>query len=190
MHTIEPFWKWRDKYTAETDENSPFFGSVYSEFEFSSVIYDHYIHPQWDFIESPTLYLKILFADYDEGFCIIEFIGEWNDVIHNDSMLLKREVIDFFLDKGINKYVLIGENILNFHAEDDCYYEEWFSELEIGGWIVPLNFREHVIDEMKRNYIMHYFEIDERFNNVYWRKFEPEKLVDLIEEILLLRLGA
>ena len=84
----------------------------------------------------------------------------------------------------------ILENILNFHAEDDCYYEEWFSELEIGGWIVPLNFREHVIDEMKRNYIMHYFEIDERFNNVYWRKFEPEKLVDLIEEILLLRLGA
>lgn len=79
MHTLEPFWLWREKHTAETDSLSLFFGREYSELQYSTVIYNHYIHPQWDFIESPTLYVKLLFADYDEGFSIIELIGEWND---------------------------------------------------------------------------------------------------------------
>lgn len=190
MHTLEPYWKWREKYTAENDELSPFYGREYSELYFTDAIYDHYIHPQWDFIESPTLYVKIIFTDYDEAFSVIELIGEWNDVIHNDIMLFKREVIDFLLAEGINKFVLIGENLLNFHADDDSYYEEWFEELEAGGWIVPLNFREHVLEEMIANNIMSYFESNELFNDINWRKLEAEKLVDLIEEILVRRLGA
>ena len=189
MHTIEPYWKWREKYTAENDEKSPFYGREYSELEYSTVIYDHYIHPQWDFIESPTLYIKIIFTDYDEGFSIIELMGEWNDVITNDVMMFKREVIDFLLAEGINKFVLIGENILNFHAEDDSYYEEWFEELEPGGWIVPLNFREHVLEEMENYNILSFFERNELFNDILWRKLEPEKLIDLIEEILLRKLS-
>lgn len=189
MHTIEPYWKWRDKYTAEDDELSPFFGREYSEMYFSSAIYDHYIHPQWDFIESPTLYIKILFTDYEEGFSIIEFIGEWNDVIHNDIMQLKVEVIDVLLQEGINKFVLIGENILNMHADEDCYYEEWFSELDAGGWIVPINFREHVLQEMQQYNILNYFEVNDLFNDMNWRKLEPENLIDVIEEILVRRLG-
>ena len=43
---------------------------------------------------------------------------------------------------------MIGENILNFHGSDDCYYEEWKSDCN-EGWIVPINFRDHVLDEMK-----------------------------------------
>ena len=120
MHTIEPYWKWREKYTAENDEKSPFYGREYSELEYSTVIYDHYIHPQWDNFGSSTLYLKILFADYEQSFAIIELIGEWNDAVHNDIMFLKRDIMDELIGNGINKFILVGENVLNFHGSDDC----------------------------------------------------------------------
>ena len=188
MHTIEPYWRWRNKYTAETDELSPFFGREYSEFVYSTTIYNHFIHPQWDFIESPTLFVKLIFADYNEGFAIIELMGEWNDVITNDIMLLKREVIDILISNGINKFVLIGENVLNIHVDDDEYYNEWINDLEIGGWICLLNFREHVLQEMEENNILYFFESNEFFNDIKWRKLEPDKLIDVIEEILFMRL--
>src|SRR6187551_2386739 len=127
MHTIEPFYNWQHLYIAAEDPDSPFYGREYSEFEFSNTIYNFYIHPQWDDIGSETLYIKILFVDYEEKYAIIELIGEWND--------------------GINKYILIGENVLNFHESDDSYYEEWFEENGDDGWIVMLNFREHVLKE-------------------------------------------
>ena len=62
----------------------------------------------------PTLYLKVLYADYLRGFAIIEFIGEWNDCLYNDIMYLKRELIDDMIRNGIHHFILIGENILNF----------------------------------------------------------------------------
>ena len=67
MHEIEPFYNWRHLYVSEEDERSPFYGRIYSEFEFSQTIYNYYIHPQWDEFESRTLYMKVLIADYDEG---------------------------------------------------------------------------------------------------------------------------
>lgn len=188
MHTIEPYWRWREKYTAENDDLSPFYGREYSELQYSTVIYDHYIHPQWDFIESPTLFIKIIFTDYDEGFSVIELFGEWNDVITNDIMLFKREVIDILIQNGINKFVLIGENLLNIHIDEDEYYSEWFDDLEAGGWIVPINFREHVLQEMDEYEILNFMETNELFNEIQWRKLEAEKLVDLVEEVILLRL--
>ena len=33
--------------------------------------------------------MKILFADYEQNFAIIELIGEWNDAIENDIMTLE-----------------------------------------------------------------------------------------------------
>ncbi|HNL37891.1 MAG TPA: hypothetical protein PKH43_02120, partial [Saprospiraceae bacterium] len=92
MHNIEPFFRWRDFYTAEEDERSPFFGRTYSEFEFSHRLYNYYLHPQWDEFGSSTLYGKILYADYDEQYALIELIGEWNDTLHDDIMYLKRNV--------------------------------------------------------------------------------------------------
>ena len=59
---------------------------VNSEFEYSNTVYNYYIHPQWDDIGSGTLYMKELYADYENGFAILEFIGEWNDVaLHLNS---------------------------------------------------------------------------------------------------------
>src|SRR5690349_18387201 len=116
MHDIEPFYNWRHIYVSEQDERSPFYGRVYSEFEFSNTVYNYYIHPQWDDFGSNTLYIKILFADYERQFVILEFIGEWNDALYNDIMFLKREVVEELESQGIRKFILIGENVLNFHG--------------------------------------------------------------------------
>ena len=88
MHTIEPFYNWRHIYVSEEDQRSPFYGRQYSEFEYSQTVYNYYIHPQWDDFGSKTLYLKILIADYEEKYAIIEMLGEWNDAIENDMCLL------------------------------------------------------------------------------------------------------
>ena len=90
MHDIEPYFNWRNYYTAEEDKDSPFYGKVYDEFKYSNKIYNYFIHPQWDYIGSPTLYIKLLYADYEDGYAIIELIGEWNDCLNNDVMFLKR----------------------------------------------------------------------------------------------------
>ena len=124
MQDLEPFYLWRELYIAAEDELSPLHGSIYSELEYSNTIYNYYIHPQWDIFGSATLYLKILYADYERQFAIIEFIGEWNDALYNDIMYLKREIIEPMIREGIIKFILIGENVLNFHGSDDCYYEE------------------------------------------------------------------
>ena len=107
MHTLEPYYAWRNHYIASNDARSPFHERQYSEFEYSTKIYNYYIHPQWDSFQSQTLFCKILFADYDELFAIIEFIGEWNDCLFNDIMQLKREVIDVLIAEGINRFILI-----------------------------------------------------------------------------------
>jgi hypothetical protein len=119
VHNIEPYYNWRSLYIASEDERSPFYNREYSEFEYTNHIYDFVIHPQWDDIGSETLFIKILFADYEDGYAIIEVIGEWNDCIGNDIMFLKRDIIDILIQEGIQKYIIIGENILNFHADND-----------------------------------------------------------------------
>ena len=92
MQDIEPFFRWRDQYITSEDMRSPFYGTQNSEFQYTNAIYNYYIHPQWDFFGSPTLYMKLLFVEYEEGYAILEFIGEWNDCISNDIMYLKRDV--------------------------------------------------------------------------------------------------
>jgi len=188
MHEIEPYYRWRDDYIASEDERSPFFQTEYSEFEFDKLIYNYYIHPQWDQFGSQTLYLKVLFADYDRGYAIIELIGEWNDAINNDIMLLKREIIEIMIDYGINKFILIGENVLNFHSSDDLYYEEWFQDVE-EGWIAGINFREHVLDEFKSNHIDYYINFGGVLDDMTWRNLKPLQVFKKVEEQLIKRLN-
>lgn len=189
MHAIEPFYKWRDYYIASDDQLSPFYGRIYSEFEFTDAIYDHLIHPQWDNIESPTLFIKILMADYDEGFAIIELIGEWNDLLYNDIMFLKRNIIDELVHEGINKFILIGENVLNFHYSDDSYYEEWFEDVE-DGWICFLNFREHVLADFSEANIDYYLVSGGQLNDLSWRTYTPQNLFEKVKAMVQLRIGA
>jgi len=185
MQDLEPFFRWRDEYSAARDKRSPFYGRTYSEFEFTDTIYNYYIHPQWDNIDSPTLYLKVLFADYDQHFAIIELIGEWNDAVHNDIMFLKRELIDEMVSEGIYYYILIGENVLNYHGDDDSYYEEWKEDLEeYNGWVVLLNMQAHVIDEMRETRLDNYLHFGGIFNDINWRPHKPQRVFAAIEGVL------
>jgi hypothetical protein len=185
MHDLEPYYRWRDYYVSEEDENSPFVGREYSEFTYANKIYNYYIHPQWDDFGSETLFLKVLFVDYEEHYAIIEFIGEWNDAIGNDIMYLKRDVIDIFIEKEVYKFILIGENVLNFHADDDSYYEEWYEDIsDERGWIVLLNTPKHVTQEMQQANIQDFINLGGGFMQVNWRPHKPEKLFAAIEALL------
>ena len=185
MHDIEPHFKWRDRYIASEDDQSPFFGNIYDEFGFSNKVYNYFIHPQWDAFGSSTLYMKILFADYDEHFAIIELIGEWNDTLHNDVHFLKREIIDVLIANHIYKFVLICENVLNFHGSDDCYYEEWHEDVcEEGGWICLINTLDHVEQEMKETRLQYYINFGDQYNNLNWRIQKPQNVFKAVEAIV------
>src|ERR1051326_1111421 len=188
MHDIEPHYNWRNLYSAEEDEHSPFFGREYSEFEFTNSIYGYCIHPQWDEIGSPTLFIKLLFVDYDEKFAVIEMLGEWNDCLHNDIMFFKRDIVDKLGESGINKFILIGENILNFHYSDESYYEEWSDDNSEGGWIALLGFRSHVLDEFQKINILQYFHSEEELNDISWRTFNPLQLYQVVERVFVRQL--
>jgi len=187
MHTIEPYYRWRKHYIASEDVRSPFYNREYSEFEFTNKIYNYLIHPQWDYFGSETLYIKVLFVNYELGFAIIEFMGEWNDTLYNDIMYLKREVLDVLTKSGINKFILIGENILNFHSSDDSYYEEWFDDID-DGWIIAVNFQEYVIQEFVNQNIDYFIIFYEEFNDFNWRIYNPVKLFEIVNDKIIKRL--
>lgn len=189
MHSIEPFYNWQPLYTAAEDQRSPFFGREYSEFEFSNTIYNHYIHPQWDEFGSNTLYLKVLYVNYESHFCIIELLGEWNDILYNDIMHLYRNVIEELMAEDIRYFILIGENVLEFHSDTTDYYEEWFDNLD-DGWIICLNFRDHVVNEFVESGIDYYLGFGGRFNEMPWRKYSPEQLFSIVDSLITKRLEA
>lgn len=188
MHSIEPFYQWRGYYIASEDPNSPFYNREYSEFEFTDTIYNFYIHPQWDNMGSKTLFLKILYVDYELGYAILEFIGEWNDAIENDIMVLKRDIVEPLMEQGINKFILVGENVLNFHYSDDCYYEEWFDEVE-EGWIALINFHDHVLAEFERINIDQYFVMGGELEDIEWRTYMPHQFYKKVEDLVQKRLN-
>jgi len=185
MHDIEPYYKWRNYYVSSEDKKSPFFGRQYDEFTFKNKIYNYFIHPQWDFIGSPTLYVKNLFVDYDEEYALIELIGEWNDCLHNDSMFIKRELIDAMINQGIYKFILLCDNVLNFHGSDNSYYEEWWDDIkDEGGWISIVNTLDHVLQEMEGAQLQYYCNLGDNFNEINWRKLKPKQAYIEIDRIL------
>jgi hypothetical protein len=186
MHDIEPYHNWRHLYAAEEDLRSPFHGQTYDEFEFTRTVYNYYIHPQWDDFGSRTLYVKVLFAEYDAGYAILEFIGEWNDAIENDIMTLKREVVDPMLEQGISRFILVTENVLNFHSSDASYYEEWAEEVgEAGGWIVALNMPLQTRHDFLRTRLDRYVELLELPS---WRTSRPQHLFNAIDNMVIRKL--
>ncbi|MFY0644166.1 MAG: hypothetical protein JXR19_06845 [Bacteroidia bacterium] len=182
MHLIEPYYLWRDYYTAEDDPESLTYGKVYNEFHFTDQIYNFVIHPQWDSFGSETLYFKQLFTDYDQGFCVIELIGEWNDAINNDVMYLKNELIDILIELGIQNFILIVENVLNFHTLDKDYYQEWNEEIE--GDIYFVNAQQQVIDELNEHGMSEFIQYDGPLNDLMWRKQKPDRMMEYLSKRL------
>lgn len=188
MHDIEPYFKWRDLYIASEDEASPFYGRVYNEFTFHNKVYNYFIHPQWDEIGSSTLYIKVLYANYELGLAIIEGIGEWNDCIHNDVMFLKDNILNKMVQEGLNKFIFICENVLNFHGSDDCYYEELYQDIsEEQGWVVFLNTLEHVKNEMNETGLQSFVYYGPQYNDPNWRSYKPINLYQLVEQMIAQR---
>lgn len=195
MHEIEPYYRWLEFYNPAEDELSPFNGKQYNYDLYSETIYGYYIDPAWDFIGSETLYIKILFTDYDIGFTIIELIGEWNDTINNDIMHLKRNVIDRLVDLKINKFILLGENVFNFHGSDDCYYEEWFEDVEdleyhkTPGWIAAVNFPDFVQEELQNFNVDAYLNMGGTLQINNWRTMAPRQFFKKVDDLISRRLG-
>lgn len=187
MHEIEPFYNWEKHYVAAEDRKSPFYGREYNLNQYENTMYGYYVHPLWDEIDSETLYVKILFADYKKEFAVIELFGEWNDTLHNDIMYFKRNVIDHLLAQGIRQFILIGENILNFHGSDDEYYAEWFEEIE-DGWIAVVCSRDHIEREWKRYRLDFYLNFGGTLHLDNWRTLQPQSFYELVKSLIVRRL--
>jgi hypothetical protein len=115
-------------------------------------------------------------------------IGEWNDALYNDIMFFKREVAELMMTEGITKFILIGENVLNFHGSDDCYYEEWFQEVE-EGYIVAINFRPHVLTEMKKYNLDYYMAAGGELDDMAWRTHTPAEFFNRVDTVMTRRLN-
>jgi hypothetical protein len=110
-------------------------------------------------------------------------LGEWNDAVENDIMQFKREVIEPMIGQGIYKFILITENVMNFHSSDDDYYEEWYEEIkDEGGWIVSINMPEHTQYDFRKTHIDRYVRMME---NEQWRTYQPGHFFQLIDNQML-----
>ena len=193
MHTIEPYHRWLKYYDSSVDDQSPFHGKEYNYDLYSETIYGYYIDPGWDFMGSETLYMKVLYANYTEGQVVIELMGEWNDAINNDIMHLKRNIVEHFVGQSIYKFILIGENVFNFHGSDDCYYEEWYDDVAdlgiAGGWIAGVNFKDFVLDEMKNYNIDNYVNMGGSLQIDNWRTMNPMSFCQVVDGLIMRRLN-
>ena len=190
MHQIEPYTNWLKYYDSSEDSQSPFHGKEYNYDLYTETIYGYYIDPAWDSFGSETLYIKTLYADYTEGYAVLEFIGEWNDTINNDIMTLKRDFLEMLMHEGIRKFVLIGENVFNFHGSDELYYEEWFEEVEEKqGWIAAVCFPEFIQQELRKYRIDQYVNMGGTLQIDQWRTLHPSKFCELVDQLIQRRLN-
>jgi hypothetical protein len=113
-------------------------------------------------------------------------IGEWNDAIENDIMELKREVLEKLMSEGIYKFIIIAENVFNFHSGDRDYYEELYEELsDEEGWAVLINFNKAAQHDFLQKKLQRYIELMEYEN---WRTYKPDHFFQLIDQIFIRRL--
>jgi hypothetical protein len=103
-------------------------------------------------------------------------------------MNLKRNIIEHLIGEGINKFILIGENIMNFHGSDDCYYEEWFEDVE-DGWIAAVSFPDFIQEEFKKYNVDNYISMGGTLQVDKWRTLHPNTFYDLISKLIQRRLG-
>jgi hypothetical protein len=180
MHEIEPFYGWLHLYSNEADDNSPFQSAEHSAFTLDKGVYEYLAHPLWDHIDSDGLLVKILFANYLQGYAVIELFGVWNDLIQNDYRLLAENCLTYLIDAGIDKFIFIMENVINIYLAADDYYEALQEELG-DGWICMLRPRQHVVAEIEQYDIGHYFFWSEELDDLNWRKTKPWELFALVE---------
>ncbi|MEO0898513.1 MAG: hypothetical protein AAFY71_19020 [Bacteroidota bacterium] len=181
LHHIEPFYGWLSWYNHEMDENSPFHEEEHNLFFFDKSINNIPAHPLWDDFGSESLLVKIQFADYKEGYAILEMFGEWNDLYDNDFKLLSENVLGLLIDAGIDKFILIAENVFHAYLDADDYYAAMQEELG-DGWISMLRPREGVKEDMEEYGIDQYFYFNPVIDEIPWRKLKPFQLYFLVQD--------
>ena len=131
--------------------------------------------------------MKVLFVDYEQNYAIIELLGEWNDAIENDIMTLRRDITDNMFAKGINKFILIAENVLNFHSSDDSYYQDWWEELEENnGWVAILDMPKQSQYDFVNARLNNYIEL---MDFPQWRTLKPELVFEQIDNKIMKRIN-
>lgn len=188
LHHIEPFFGWLGLYSHEKDERSPFHNVEHNQFYFDRSINRIPAHPLWDDFGSESLLAKILYADYTQGFAIVELFGEWNDIYDNDFKLLAENCLTYLIDFGIKRFILICENVFHIYLESDDYYQALIEELE-DGWISVIRTRRHIWEEMCSYGIADYFYRSQDIDKIAWRKLKPAQLFGLIESRMNKLLG-
>jgi hypothetical protein len=144
---------------------------------------------QWRYVNTtvkPTSkWWKFWKAEYET----VNSYGEWNDTLHNDIMHLKRTVVDHFVDAGIKHFILVGENVLNFHGSfEDDYYAEWFEDVE-DGWIAAMHFAPFVEQEWAKYKIDYYLNFGGNLQIPNWRTLKPEMIFFMVDKLLKRRLN-
>lgn len=175
MHNIEPFYGWLGLYSNQMDEYSPFHEIEHSEFYYDNAVYNYLAHPLWDRIESESLLVKILYVDYNEGYAIIEMLGVWNDLLDNDFKLFFENCLQWLISNGVNKFILICENILSVYVDSDDYYQATQDELE-DGWMCLLRPKEHVKEDLAEYNLDEFFFWSGELDDIFWRKLKPWQL--------------
>jgi hypothetical protein len=177
----EPFYGWLHLYNHEMDERSPFHGVEHNLFYFDRFVHDIPAHPLWDSIESESLLVKILYADYAEGYAIVELFGEWNDLFENDFRLLYENCLCFLTGEGVDKFIFICENVFYIYLQEDDYYQAFIDDIS-DGWACLLRARPHVIEEVEKYGMGRFFYWSPALSNVEWRKLKPDMLCEYVEE--------
>ena len=109
----------------------------------------------------------------------------WNPE-EKEIVELKREVLEKFMEEGIYKFILIVENVLNFHSDGKDYYEELHEEVtDENGWVVCLNMPEQTQYDFKQAHLNQFIELMELDN---WRIYRPFHLFKKIDAELMNRL--
>ncbi|MDX2248504.1 MAG: hypothetical protein SF052_17095 [Bacteroidia bacterium] len=180
LRDIEPFYGWLEIYSHDRDERSPFHEIQHSLFYYDRSVNNIPAHPLWDDIGSESLLVKILYANYEEGYAIIELFGEWNDLFENDYKLLGENCLTYLIDNGIDKFILICENVFHIYLETDDYYQALQDEME-EGWICILRARQEIFEEMNHYGVASYFYWSPFLDELEWRKLKPFQLFSLIQ---------
>lgn len=180
LRDIEPFYGWLGIYNHEIDERSPYHGIEHNQFYYDRSINTIPAHPLWDEIGSESLLIKILFADYEQGFAIIELFGEWNDLFENDFKLLAENCFTYLIDHGIQKFILVCENVFHIYLDTDDYYQALAEELE-DGWICTLRLRDEIQEEIEQYGISGYFYWSPLLDELPWRRLKPYQIYQLVE---------
>ncbi|RMG67819.1 MAG: hypothetical protein D6722_12605 [Bacteroidetes bacterium] len=183
LRDIEPFYGWLHFYSHDRDPYSPFHEVEHNLFQYDRSINAIPAHPLWDDIASESLLVKILYVHYGQGYAIIELFGEWNDLYDNDFKLLSENCLTYLVDRGVDKFILICENVFHAYLDADDYYQAMWEELD-HGWICALRLREEVREEMTQYGIDAYFYWNDTLDELRWRQVRPQELYALVSDCI------